>query len=114
MDDISQYGSKEVKLILVGNKSDLYTERVVPFKEAEEFASKNNLKYIEVSAKTGNNIVLLFERITEMMIRSEVENEIKGKGKDKTANHVIMNKSLTIQNKTDVEIIRKKSKGCCS
>ena len=39
-------------LILVGNKIDLESDREVSKEEAEEFASSNDMIYIETSAKT--------------------------------------------------------------
>ena len=47
--------------ILVGNKSDL--NRTVSREEADEFASKKDLSYLEVSAKTGSGIEDLFSYI---------------------------------------------------
>ena len=38
--------------ILIGNKSDLETERVVTKEEAEALAEEHNVKFFEVSAKT--------------------------------------------------------------
>ena len=46
---------------LVGNKLDL--DRQVSRDTAEHFATKNNLKYFEVSAVTNENISILFHQI---------------------------------------------------
>ena len=54
-------------IFLVGNKSDI-AEREVSKKEMEEFAEKNSYPYIEVSAKSGSNIHLLFRKIAEKLI----------------------------------------------
>ena len=58
LEDIGEYGPKETSTIIIGNKSDLIEERKVLFNEAYNFASRNNVQYIEVSAKTGNNVGL--------------------------------------------------------
>ncbi|KAH0791155.1 small GTP-binding protein [Histomonas meleagridis] len=47
-------------LYLVGNKIDLVDQRMVSNEEAKNFAIQNGLKYFEVSAKTGENVELLF------------------------------------------------------
>jgi GTPase SAR1 family protein len=42
--------------ILIGNKCDLESERVVSYKEGELFANENNMIFLETSAKTAVNI----------------------------------------------------------
>ena len=42
--------------ILIGSKLDLKHERNIAYGEAEEFAEEHNLKYFEVSTKTGENM----------------------------------------------------------
>lgn len=43
-------------ITLIGNKTDLETSREITFDEAKEFADLNNIKYLETSAKTSDNI----------------------------------------------------------
>jgi Ras-related protein Rab-2A len=47
-------------IILVGNKIDLENHRTVSFEEAMLFASSNNMKYYETSAKDKTNINNIF------------------------------------------------------
>jgi small GTP-binding protein len=57
------------KLIcLVGNKSDLDSERQVTYEEIFLFSEKNGLKYIEVSAKTNERIEDVFVYICEILL----------------------------------------------
>lgn len=46
----------EVRIVLVGNKSDNAMARAVTSKEALDFARKNEISYIETSAKTGRGV----------------------------------------------------------
>jgi small GTP-binding protein len=42
--------------VLIGNKADLDSDRVVSRAEAEQFAEAHSLTYVEASAKTGLNV----------------------------------------------------------
>lgn len=55
-------------MILVGNKIDISKERVVTADEALKFANEQNIKFIEVSAKTGINVHIPFEEGTHQVI----------------------------------------------
>lgn len=57
-------------IVLVGTKSDLESKRMVPKEVAEEFANSKNIRYIEVSAKTGANVEELFRWSTEKVFRN--------------------------------------------
>ena len=45
-----------IVIILVGNKVDCVEKRVVTTEMAEQLAEENNLKYVEISCKSGLNI----------------------------------------------------------
>ena len=47
---------QNAKFLLVGNKCDLKDKRQVSTDEAQKYAEENNMKFIEVSAKTGEGI----------------------------------------------------------
>ena len=49
--------------MLVGNKTDKSEERQVSPDEGEELAKKENVLFIETSAKLGYNIKSLFRRL---------------------------------------------------
>ncbi|MDH5401306.1 MAG: GTP-binding protein, partial [Candidatus Heimdallarchaeota archaeon] len=51
----------DIQTIFVGNKIDLSGQRVISKKDAEEFATKNNGRYIESSALIGEGIGDIFE-----------------------------------------------------
>ena len=61
INDIKTNTSPDVKIFLIGNKSDLNESREVPKEKAEQFVKDNELKlFLESSAKTGLNINRLF------------------------------------------------------
>ena len=65
-------------IYLVGNKSDLKKKRVVSYDEAKNFADLKKIPYIEISAKTGDNIDKLFNDF----IKGTIINIIEQKKKD--------------------------------
>lgn len=52
-----------IVVALVGNKMDLVEQRQVPLETAEAFAQREGLLFSETSAKTGKNVLGVFETI---------------------------------------------------
>ena len=63
-------------IYLVGNKIDLIEERVVSDEEGKSFANDLNMKYFGVSAKTGENVDILFDDIVNSLIKKYPINKI--------------------------------------
>lgn len=63
-------------VILVGNKTDLAQNRVVAKEEAEQFASSNELQYIETSAAENVCIEEVFMRTGQDLLKKVVAGEI--------------------------------------
>ena len=61
--------NEKVPIILVGNKIDC-KDRTIDKSEGEELANEFNIKYYECSAKTGENINLVFDELTKEMVKS--------------------------------------------
>jgi Ras-related protein Rab-6A len=57
----------DVIIVLVGNKTDLNDKREVTTQQGEEEAKKNNLMFVETSAKLGHNVKTLFRRIAQAL-----------------------------------------------
>ncbi|OHS95379.1 GTP-binding protein YPT6 [Tritrichomonas foetus] len=68
MKDIVNSTEAKPSLILVGGKKDLTRQIEVESEEAEEYAQKIGAKYIDTSAKTGENISELFSLIASLAI----------------------------------------------
>ena len=59
--EIQQHAAEDVKVYLIGNKSEMEDQREVQFDRAIEFAKEHNIhKVFETSAKTGNNVEDVF------------------------------------------------------
>eukprot|EP01086_Lenisia_limosa_P011593 TRINITY_DN3781_c0_g1_i1.p1 TRINITY_DN3781_c0_g1~~TRINITY_DN3781_c0_g1_i1.p1 ORF type:complete len:208 (+),score=16.96 TRINITY_DN3781_c0_g1_i1:179-802(+) len=63
--DVQALTSPNTVILLVGNKSDLDTQRDVSFDEASKFAKANGLLYMETSAMTGKNVESVFQTVAE-------------------------------------------------
>lgn len=70
--DISDKVPVNAYIIIAGNKLDLETKRQVSIDEVKKFADDKKLKYIETSAKSGNNIKLLFDTITATLYDANI------------------------------------------
>ena len=69
--DVSRYGlSDETLFILVANKIDEATRRVVDQTEAEQYTKINDIffHYAEISTKTGQGVTELFEMIAKEIL----------------------------------------------
>ncbi len=67
--------TKEISLILVGNKIDLVEDREVSPEEGRELAEELSLSYIETSAKTGENIEDAFRMLALQLIKKDMKSE---------------------------------------
>ena len=56
-----------LKIVLVGNKSDLNDKRQVRTDEGEKLAKSMNLMNIETSSKDGSNVEELFKMIGSVL-----------------------------------------------
>lgn len=59
---------ENVKVMLIGNKKDL--RRRVQIELAQNYAEKNNMDYLEVSAVTLENVEEMFERLAKKILES--------------------------------------------
>jgi small GTP-binding protein len=57
--------NKKIVKYLIGNKDDLESE--VPKESIDELIKETKFKYISTSAKTGNNIEILFKEMSEQL-----------------------------------------------
>ena len=75
VDDVRGERGNDVIIVLVGNKTDLNDKREVTTQQGEEEAKKNNLMFIETSAKLGHNVKNLFKRIAQALPGMEGETQ---------------------------------------
>ena len=99
--------SKNIKIILVGNKCDLANERKISYQEGENLKKKHKLDYfLEASAKTGNNAKNILIEAAKILYKGY--SEIKTNEENN-----ILNDSQSNSQKLDSEKSVKKKKKCC-
>ena len=70
--EIADKAPHNIKLVVVGNKTDITEGRCVPTQAGQEVAKRlNAVHYSETSAKTGDGINEIFNKIAELDITQE-------------------------------------------
>ena len=101
--DEAKENNDKLKTILIGNKLDLKDERIVAIDVAKQFAEKNNLKYIETSAKDGTNINESFQTIIDLLFDGKSSEEILHEFTKQDSSLSVVDDSMEV----------KKKKACC-
>jgi small GTP-binding protein len=99
--------SKDIYIVLVGNKNDLDNQRAISKDEGKRFAEENNLKFYETSALNGNNIEELFMNASSDLIDKIESGDCKI---DLNSNGIKIGK---FPNKEVEESFSAKKNGCC-
>eukprot|EP00347_Sterkiella_histriomuscorum_P022545 403338085 len=76
LNEARQYSRQEATFILVGNKKDQESSRVVEMTEAAKFAQENECLFIETSALNGDNVEEVFNKVTHTIIYKIESGEI--------------------------------------
>ncbi|PWA63090.1 RAB GTPase [Artemisia annua] len=60
LEELRGHADKNIVIMLIGNKSDLAHTRAVPVEDAQEFAERENLCFMETSALEATNVESAF------------------------------------------------------
>ena len=95
--DVKEKALQDVVIMIVGNKSDLVSEKVELGDELKPF--KENYEYQDVSAKSGTNVALAFENLTNKIINVLKEKKEKG-GEEQRESLLLKKAKLSKDDKT--------------
>ena len=90
IEDIRNERGNDVIIALVGNKTDLTAKRQVTLEEGEEKAKKEDILFIETSAKAAHNIKALFKKLANALPNNSISNKNKN---DNDTSQVVVNLS---------------------
>ena len=76
VEQVRKYCHPKVKMLIVGNKTDLVDQKAVTDAEIQQFVESHGLQYMESSAKTNKNIREIFFTITQEIYKAVVIGDI--------------------------------------
>lgn len=67
LDDLhkSTYRTKDLPLVIVGNKQDLEDKRIISYEQAQEYCDSLAIPYFETSARTGYGVSEAFRSVVK-------------------------------------------------
>jgi len=106
LEEIERYACENVNKLLVGNKSDMTTKKVVEFSMAKEQADQFKIPFLETSAKNATNVEQAFMKMAaEIKERITVDEPISGGAQGQG-----LKPNLNVKGSSAVG---EKSGGCC-
>lgn len=86
LNEINRYASENVNKLLVGNKCDLTTRRVVSYQVGKEFADSLGIPFLETSAKNATNVEEAFMTMASEIKKRMANQPTSNTGKSGTVN----------------------------
>uniref|UniRef100_A0A4W5QHC2 Ras-related protein Rab-25 n=1 Tax=Hucho hucho TaxID=62062 RepID=A0A4W5QHC2_9TELE len=74
--ELYDHADPNIIVMLVGNKTDLGSERSVPTEDAKDFAEKNGLLFLETSALESTNVETAFQNVLGEIHRKVSSKEV--------------------------------------
>ncbi len=106
LNDLKQQANPNVKIFLVGNKSDLEDKRVITKEEGEKFKEEKNLdKFIETSAKTGENAQEVLLEAAKLLYKDYIELRVNESLEEDNDDNIVISENIHEQ---------QSSSNCCN
>lgn len=102
--EIGRYASENVNKLIIGNKSDMESKKVVTFEEGKAIADSYGVKFLEASAKSSTNVEAAFTTMA-----SEIKARVASSAS--TAQAPASNKGQRLGTGKSLDV--KKNSSCC-
>ena len=110
--ELRSHSNPDVKVFLIGNKTDLEAEREVTTEQGENFYKQNNLNlFLESSAKTGFNSQKIFIKAAEILYEDFTKYQDENSSNDNGSTNE--NNNNNKQRLDNYNNGNKKKKACC-
>jgi Ras-related protein Rab-11A len=110
LEELRGHADKNIVIMLIGNKCDLSSLRAVPTEDAEEFAQRENLFFMETSALESTNVETCFLTILTEIYRINAKKPLASNDRDIDQTSALMKGSRII---VPGEMDGGGKKGCC-
>jgi GTPase SAR1 family protein len=90
LNDVQSLCNPNAVIQLIGNKLDLIAKREISAAEAESFAERHQMNYLEASAKGGDNINEAFVRAATAILKKGLASASGSEPKPMMANVPVM------------------------
>lgn len=108
LSDIQEYGPKDTCIVLVGNKSDVKIKERMLFEKGEKFANDNEMPFFRTSAKTGSNVLAMFEKLTKRVMSVDKRKKEEERDEDEWSENIVLER-----NGKKGKEEKKNDSGCC-
>lgn len=113
VDELRAHADNSIRIILIGNKSDLEDLRAVPTEDAVEFAEDQGLFFSETSALNGENVETAFFRLLEEIYGVVSKKELDYSN-EKTDAAMLKGSKIDVISGPELEISEMKKLSSCS
>lgn len=90
LEELRAHADKNLVIMLIGNKSDLGTLRVVPTEDAKEFAARESLFFMETSALEATNVENAFRTALTEIYRNVSKKNLVANETDSSGNSSLL------------------------
>jgi len=76
VEEVNKFANKGISKVLIGNKTDLTSERKITTQDGEALAKHFGMKFLETSAKDSSNVTEAFKLIVQEIINPNKRRKI--------------------------------------
>lgn len=111
LEELRSHADKNIVVMLIGNKCDLGSLRAVPTEDAQEFAERENLFFMETSALEATNVESAFLSALKEIYRVASKKTLITDGSDYSKSPSLKGVTIVVPQHDDPRV---KTGGCCS